>query len=238
MDFYDAGISSFSNSLGGYHGVRLKRYQELYDSCISRQQEQLIAEAKEGKFELTKFGVLNMLNTRYYMYGSEADEIIVNDAAYGSAWFAREVVEVNSANEELSKVSEINFRETVVMDVSKFKASSFGFDSLSKINLIEKKPPYIKYESKSSSNGMAVFSEIYYPKGWHALIDGKTVPILRVNYVLRALEIPAGEHVIEFNFEPKPYIIGDKVTMASSWVLLLVVMGCLGWSLRNTKLNN
>ncbi len=235
LDFYDAGTSNFFNSLGGYHGVRLKRYQELYDSCISRQQEQLIADAQQGNFVLNKFGVLNMLNTRYYQYGGEPGEIIVNSEAYGSAWFAREVAEVKSANEELSKVSEINSRETVVMDVSKFKASSFGFDSLSQINLIEKKPPYLKYESQSSVNGLAIFSEIFYPKGWHALIDGKEVPILRVNYVLRALEVPSGNHVIEFKFEPKPYIIGDKVTMASSWILLLVVIGCLGWSLREQK---
>ena len=235
LDFYDAGTSNFFNSLGGYHGVRLKRYQELYDSCISRQQEQLIADAQQGNFALNKFGVLNMLNTRYYQYGGEAGEIIVNGEAYGSAWFARKVAEVNSANEELSKVAEINSRETVVMDVSKFKATSFGFDSLSQINLIEKKPPYLKYESQSSANGLAVFSEIYYPKGWRALIDGNEVPILRVNYVLRALEVPSGKHVIEFKFEPKPYIIGDKVTMASSWVLLLVVLGCLGLSLREKK---
>jgi hypothetical protein len=235
LDFYDAGTSNFFNSLGGYHGARLKRYQELYDSCISRQQGQLIADAQRGKFELNKFGVLNMLNTRYYQYGGEAAEIIVNDDAYGNAWFAHEVVEVNSANEELSIVSEINSREKVVLDVSKFKASSFGFDSLSQINLIEKKPPYLKYESESSVNGLAVFSEIYYPKGWHAFIDGKEVTILRANYVLRALEIPSGKHIIEFKFEPKPYIIGDKVTMASGWILLLVVMGCLGLSLREQK---
>ena len=125
--------------------------------------------------------------------------------------------------------------ETSITTVSQFKATSFGFDSLSQINLIEKKPPYLKYESQSSVNGLAIFSEIFYPKGWHALIDGKEVPILRVNYVLRALEVPSGSHVIEFKFEPKPYIIGDKVTMASSWILLLVVMGCLGLSLREQK---
>ncbi len=234
-DFYDAGTSNFFNSLGGYHGVRLKRYQELFDSCISRQQEQLITDAQQGKFELNKFGVLNMLNTKYYMYGPEADEIIVNGEAYGSAWFARQVVEVNSANEELSKVSEISSKETAVLDVSKFKISSFGFDSLSQINLVEKKPSYLKYESKSVNNGLAVFSEIFYPKGWHAFIDGKEVSILRVNYVLRALEVPSGNHVIEFKFEPMPYIIGNKITMASSWVLVLVVMGCLGLSLREQK---
>ncbi len=230
LDFYDAGTSNFANSLGGYHGVRIKRYQELFDSCISRQQEQLIADAQQGKFQLNKFGVLNMLNTKYFVYGSEASELIANSAAYGSAWFAKGVVEVNSANEELLKVSEISSKETAVLDVSKFKVTAFGFDSLSQIKLIEKKPPYLKYESNSLNNGLAVFSEIFYPKGWHAFIDGKEVSILRVNYVLRALEVPSGNHVIEFKFEPMPYIIGNKITMASSWVLVLVVMGCIGFS--------
>ena len=90
----------------------------------------------------------------------------------------------------------------------------------------------MKYESESLVNGLAVFSEIYYPKGWHAFLDGKEVSILRADYVLRAMEIPAGKHVIEFKFEPQPYIIGNKVTMASSWILVLVAIGCLGLSLK------
>jgi hypothetical protein len=107
-------------------------------------------------------------------------------------------------------------------------------DSLSSIQLLERTPPYLKYESMSTSNGLAVFSEIYYPKGWHAFIDGNEVPIIRANYVLRALEVPAGKHTIEFKFEPKSYVVGNKITMVSGWILLLVVMGCFGWSLRPT----
>ena len=121
------------------------------------------------------------------------------------------------------------------LPASKAGVQNFGFDSLSQINLVVTKPAYLKYESESSVDGMAVFSEIYYPKGWHAFIDGKEVNILRANYVLRALEIPTGKHVIEFMFEPKPYLVGNKVTMASGWVLMLVVLGCLGWSLKEEK---
>ena len=92
-------------------------------------------------------------------------------------------------------------------------------------------PPHVKYESQSSTDGLAVFSEIYYP-GWHAFIDGKEAEILRADYVLRALAIPAGKHEVEFKFEPKPYLVGNKVTMASSWVVLLVALGCFGWSMK------
>jgi len=90
----------------------------------------------------------------------------------------------------------------------------------------------LKYESQSAANGVAVFSEIYYPKGWNALIDGKETEILRVDYVLRALAVPRGKHTIEFKFEPKPYVIGNKITMASSWAVVLIVIGCLGWNFK------
>jgi uncharacterized membrane protein YfhO len=105
-------------------------------------------------------------------------------------------------------------------------------DSLASITLLEHKPPYLKYESSSSSKRIAVFSEIFYPKGWHAFIDGQEVTILRANYVLRALEVPAGKHTIEFKFEPKPYTIGNNITMASGWILLIVVLGSLVSSVR------
>ena len=110
-------------------------------------------------------------------------------------------------------------------------------DSTSVIELKEFTPPYLKYESNSSADGIAVFSEIYYPEGWHAFIDGKESEIMRANYVLRALAIPSGKHSIEFKFEPKPYVIGNKVTMASSWVVLLLTLGCLGWSMKEDKKN-
>jgi hypothetical protein len=235
-NFYEASTSAFHHSLGGYHGVRIKRYQELFDSCISREQELLIDEAQQGKLDLKKFGILNMLNTKYFIYGDKATDFIPNTEANGSAWFVEDVVQVGSPNEELVEVTKLNTKQVAVMDTSKFKVRGFGFDSLSQIKLVESKPPYLKYESQSSANSLVVFSEIFYPKGWHALVDGKEVPILRANYVLRALEVPSGSHVIEFKFEPKPYLIGDKVTMASSWVLILLVMGCLGWSFKNSKI--
>ena len=234
-NFYEANTSAFHHSLGGYHGVRIKRYQELFDSCISREQELLIDEAQQGKLDLKKFGVLNMLNTKYFIYGDKATDFIPNTETYGNAWFVKDVVQVGSPNEELVEIIKLHTKQVAVLDTSKFKVQRFGFDSLSQIKLVESKPPYLKYESQSSANSFVVFSEIFYPKGWHALIDGKETPILRVNYVLRALEVPSGSHVIEFKFEPRPYLIGDKVTMASSWVLILLVIGCLGWSFKNSK---
>ena len=231
-NFYEANTSQFHHSLGGYNGVRLKRYQELYDSCISREGERLIAAAQQGKIEFKTFRVLNMLNAKYIVYGQEASSILLNPDPNGIAWFVKEVLPVNSPNEELIKTSNIETKDVAVVDVNKFKikGSSFVLDSLARINLVDHKPNWLIYESQSSQNGLIVFSEIYYPQGWQASIDGNNVPILRADYVLRALEVPAGKHVIEFKFEPKPYLIGDKVTMASSWVMLVLLLGSLGWN--------
>ncbi len=231
-NFYEANTSQFHHSLGGYNGVRLKRYQELYDSCISREAERLIAAAQQGQIDYKTFSVLNMLNAKYIVYGQDATSILLNPEPNGLAWFVKEILPVNSPNEELSKTSNIETKDVAVVDVNKFKLkdSSFTLDSLATINLVDHKPNWLKYESQSSQNGVIVFSEIYYPKGWHASIDGKEASILRADYVLRALEVSAGKHVIEFKFEPKPYLIGDKVTMASSWVMLLLLLGSLGWN--------
>ncbi|NOT77033.1 MAG: hypothetical protein HOP08_19085 [Cyclobacteriaceae bacterium] len=232
-DFYSAATSQFHNSLGGYNGVRLKRYQELYDSAISVQTEQLIETLQKGAPEFKRFGVLNMLNTKYFVYGPDVSNVIPNPAANGVAWFVKNVEEVNSPNEELIKTQSVNTKEVAVIDVSKFKTNHLlTSDSLASIKLIEKKPFWLKYESQTSQAGLAVFSEIYYPWGWHAKIDNVEAPIMRANYVLRALELPKGTHTIEFVFEPRPYTVGNKITMIFGWILLLVLLGSLGYSLR------
>jgi hypothetical protein len=234
-EFYEARTSNFHHSVGGYHGVRIKRFEELNDSCISRERDELVNDAQQGKIDFKKYGVLNMLNAKYLVYGTDANNVIPNPEANGPAWFVNEVIVVNSPNEELNKIGTVNTRSVAVIDNSKFKTQKTNFetDSSSSIRITgNSRPNVLTYESQSNADGLAVFSEIYYPKGWKATIDGKEVPILRADYVLRALEIPAGKHTIEFKFEPKPYLIGNKITMASSWVLLLVVLGTLGWSLR------
>jgi hypothetical protein len=234
--FTEARTSYFHHSVGGYHGAKLRRYQDLYDSCISKDTRQLFEDFQKGNPHFSEYNTLNMLNAKYIVYGPDKENVIFNPAANGPAWFVKEVVKVSSAIEELKKTDEINTREVAVLNSQGTMVNGpLTQDSLSSIQLIERTPPYLKYESESSANGLAVFSEIYYPKGWHAFIDGKEAPILRANYVLRALEVPAGKHVIEFKFEPKPYVIGNKITMASGWLLLLVVLGCVGWNFKNPE---
>ncbi len=231
----DGRTSYFHHSLGGYHGAKIRRYQDLYDSCLSAETNAFINDAQSGTLDFNQYGILNMLNTKYIVYGPEKDNIIPNPAACGNAWFVEHLVPVGSPAEELTKVAEVDTRTTVVIDNAKFKVPDFEYDSSGRIELKEMQPPYLRYESMSAANGLAVFSDIYYPKGWKATIDGTPADILRVNYVLRALAIPAGEHTIEFKFEPKPYLIGNKVTMASSWFLLLIMVGSLGYAWKKAR---
>jgi hypothetical protein len=229
--FQEARTSYFHNSLGGYSGVKMRRYQELYDSIITDDTRRLVNDAQGGRLDFRNYHSLNMLNAKYIVYGTEAGNVIPNPEANGAVWFVTSAKAVETANDELAAIKTINTKKVAVVN-SKFKIQNFDYDSLSEIKLIESEPARLKYESKSNTNGLAVFSEIYYPKGWIASIDGKEVPILRVNYVLRALEIPAGKHTIQFVFQPKPYVIGNKITMASSWLLLLFVVGGLGVSVK------
>ena len=214
----------------------MRRYQDLYDSCISKDTRLLFEDFQKGNPRFNEYRSLNMLNAKYIVYGPDKENVILNPTANGPAWFVKEVVKVSTPAEELKKTDEINTREVAVVNSQWTMINGLLTpDSLSSIQLIERTPPYLKYESESSANGLAVFSEIYYPKGWHAFIDGNEVTILRANYVLRALEIPAGKHVIEFKFEPKPYVVGNKITMASGWLLLIVVLGCIGWNFKNPQ---
>lgn len=230
--FTEARTSYFHNSLGGYHGAKLRRYQDLYDSILSKETEQIYEDARQGSMKFERYQVLNMLNAKYFVYGTD---VFPNPEANGAAWFVKEVMKVNSPAEELEKTGTVNTREVAVINQSTVDSRQLAVDSTASVTLVEHIPPYLKYETESTSNGLVVFSEIYYPKGWHAFIDGKEVPILRADYVLRALEVPAGKHTIEFRFEPKPYVVGNKITMASGWVLLLVALGCFGWSLKEEK---
>ncbi|HRG07204.1 MAG TPA: YfhO family protein, partial [Cyclobacteriaceae bacterium] len=234
----EARTSYFHHSLGGYHGAKLRRYQDLYDSAIAKDTQKLFEDFQEGTPKFAQYHVLNMLNAKYFTYGPDRDNIILNPAANGAAWFVKEILKANSPAEELRLTSLTNTKEVAVVNANlKVEYGQSTIDTIANIKLVQRTPPYLKYESESALAGLAVFSEIYYPKGWHAFIDGNEVPLLRANYALRALEVPAGKHTIEFKFEPKPFTIGNKITMASGWLLLLVVLGSVGWSLKRPEVS-
>ena len=232
--FAEARTSYYHNSIGGYHGAKLRRYAEFYDSCMVSQTEQFVGRASAGNMSFENLSAFNMLNIKYIVIGTQQEHVLPNPAAYGPAWFVSNIVKTDNAADALQATCSANTRTTAVIDTSKFNVGNISADSSAAIELVEYSPKQLRYTTRSSANGLAVFSEIYYP-GWVATIDGEEAEVIRADYILRALEIPAGEHTIEFSFEPKAYTVGNKVTTASSWLVVLLLIGSVAWSLRRQE---
>ena len=204
--FNDASTSYFHKSIGGYHGAKLKRYQELIENHIAK----------------GNMAVLNMLNTKYFI--SQQGQVQQNPGAMGNAWFVNNVNIVANADAEIAALNGFNPDSTAIVDIRFSDQIIENLDnSNATITLEEYKPNYLKYTSSSTKDGIAIFSEIYYDKGWNAYIDGELKPHFRANYVLRGMQIPEGNHLVEFKFEPSTYKTGETVALASSVTLLLLL---------------
>jgi hypothetical protein len=216
--FNSAEASYFHKSLGGYHGAKLRRYQELFERQIYKQSP--------------NFAVLNMLNTKYIISADETGNKIVqaNPEAYGHGWFVKSYQIVPDANAEMAAMDGLKPREEAVLD-QKFKKELDGLtiraDSADRITLVSYKPNEIIYESVSKNDGLAVFSEIYYNvrNEWKVTIDAKPAELLRADYVLRALRLPAGKHQIVFKFEPVSVVAGRRIDLVSSILLVGLLAG-------------
>ena len=230
--FSDARSSYYHQSIGGYHGAKIRRYQDFIDSCFFKETQEFFTLAQQGNFDFSGLGTFNMLNIKYLPYGPAKENVIRNNSANGNAWFVSDIIKVQSPAEELAQTCTTNTRTTAVIDASKMKITEIGTSPDGKIELTESRLNYQKYEAQSANGGLVVFSEIYYPEGWIATIDGQQADIMRANYILRALNVPAGKHTVEFEFKPSAYTIGNKITMASSWLVLIVVVGGIYLSIR------
>jgi len=229
--FNESGTSYYHKSIGGYHAAKLRRYQELIDAHIQNSIQNIMTTLKSNPNDsslretFAQQGVLNMLNTRYIIYNQDASPLL-NRYALGNAWFVEEVKMVENADEEIKLIGEVNPGKTAVVD-ERFKNELEGFvpktDETATIRLLDYKPNALKYESKSTVEQLAVFSEIYYNKGWNAYIDGELKPHFSADYVLRAMRIPAGNHIIEFKFEPKVYFTGEKIALISNLILFIAL---------------
>ncbi len=238
--FADARTSFFHKSLGGYHGAKMKRYNELISYGIEPEMRTLIAAFKKPELIDSVMGtlpVINMLNTKYYIYDLNSPPL-ANSHALGNAWFVKDAKIVDTANEEVTSLNNFDPKSTAIINKS-FEKALNGFKNASgegEITLTEYQPNYLKYEATvNSAAQLAVFSEIYYPKGWKSFIDGKETDHIQVDYVLRAMLIPSGKHQIEFKFEPASYYLGNKVSLASSILLLLAIAGYLFYAIKNKK---
>lgn len=232
----DASASYYHKSLGGYHAAKLRRYQDLIEHRLFPEQAALINtlqnKPNDTAINATLAGLtsINMLNTRYIIINPETPALR-NPFALGNAWFVSEVQMLKDADEEIKALDGFNPAQTALVD-QRFSEQLQGYkggrDSASRIVLREYKPNKLTYDV-TGGQGMqlAVFSEIYYPYGWKAFIDGQEAPIFRTDYVLRGLVIPAGQHTVVFSFEPESYSKGTLISYIGSALLLVLILAAL-----------
>lgn len=212
--FNDASTSYYHKSVGGYHAAKLRRYQDMIDFYLSK----------------AHMPTLNMLNTKYVIVGDKQGNVMAqrNPGALGNAWFVSELKWVNNADEEIDAVKDLNPAKTAIAD-KRFEgvlpATATALDSTATVKLTSYAPNKLVYKSHASKEGIAVFSEVYYPEGWVATVDGKEVKIGRVNYILRALALPAGDHEIVFTYDPKSIDRTEAIAYSAMVILLLSILG-------------
>ena len=246
--FEENNTSYWHKSVGGYHAAKLRRYQEMIDHHIAKEmqaayQEVATAGGQMDSVNAAKFPVLNMLNTKYFIFpaGQQGQTVpIENPYTFGNAWFIDKIQYVNNANEEIDAIGQVDLQQTAIVD-SKFKEALKGVnegykDSLSTIRLTNYEPNQLVYETSSPQDGIVVFSEIYYP-GWTATIDGKPADIARADYILRAMNVPAGKHTIEMRFDPQSLHITEGIAYGAM-ALLLVGVIILIWIYRKKYSEN
>jgi hypothetical protein len=225
--------SYFHKSIGGYHGAKMKRYQELIDSSLNLNIEMIrIVSGKATTVEefqqvFNHTSALNMLNAKYVIYHPDAPPVL-NQNALGNAWFVEKPVMVDNANQEISSLRNFNPLAEAFIDKrfnDKVTRSSYPVVEGESIELTSYLPNELKYKYSAKEEKLAVFSEIYYPAGWIATIDGKPADYFRADYVLRSMVLPAGDHEIVFSFKPSSYITGNRISLASSVLLILLIAG-------------
>jgi len=219
-----ASTSFYHQSIGGYHAAKPAKIQDLFDFHIYS----------------GNLNVLNMLNVKYVIQQDKEGNTYPaeNSDTNGNAWFVKKLDKVNSADEEIMALKALDTKSTAVVNIQKFanvKRFEYQIDSLASIKLLNYSPNHLTYEADNLNLGLAVFSEMYYEKGWNAYIDGVLKTHFRVNYALRALEIPEGKHKIEFKFEPQVIKTGSTIVLASTGLLGLLILTAIGFSFRRSR---
>ncbi|MDQ3276727.1 MAG: YfhO family protein, partial [Bacteroidota bacterium] len=217
--------SYFHNSVGGYHPAKLSIYQDLIEQQLSRFPQSL--------------PVYNMLNTKYIIQKDQQgqDQVIPNPNALGAAWFVRSVRFENGPKEVMNALSNFSPADTAVLFASNRAQvpANLQPDSAATIRLLSNENDVVTYQSSSTGTGFAVFSEVYYDKGWKAYIDGKETPVLRTNYVLRGLVVPAGQHTIKFEFHPSAFYTGQTLAQIACVLILLALLAAAYFVYRNNR---
>ncbi|MGB3342343.1 MAG: YfhO family protein [Aequorivita sp.] len=222
--FNSARSSYFHNALGGYHAAKPGRMQDLFEFYISR----------------GDIGILNMMNVRYIIVQNKNGGPVAqrNPYANGAAWFVENVLPAENANEEIQLLDSLDTKKTAVINrefLSKIPNEKIQRDSTATIELFSYKPNHLVYEASTKTPQLAIFSEVYYPKGWNAYINGKPAEHFRADYVLRAMIIPPGNNKIEFKFEPKVIQTGSTISLASSLIFVLILLGSVYYGYRKKE---
>jgi hypothetical protein len=231
--FNSSRTSYYHHSIGGYHGAKLQRYQDLIDFRITPEMArmgtrlQLTSSLDSVATIFPELHTLNMLNTRYFITNPETAPQF-NPHAMGNAWFVTNYRLVDHADEEMLALEEIDPSVTAVVDnrfAGQLEGKVFRADPSARIELTDYQPNRLKYRYNANSEQLAVFSEVYYPDGWKVYVNGEETSHFRANYILRAMVLPAGSHEIEFRFEPRTYHAGERISLAFSILLVLTVVG-------------
>ena len=231
--FNENNTSYYHKSIGGYHAAKLRRYQELIDAYISPEMRGMMSAIAEAGGDMTKvsgdsiYPVLNMLNTKYIIVPLQGGETvpIQNPYTYGNAWLVDNITYVDNANEELDGLKGRDLRHSAVAD-KRFKdilGESTPQGDVSVVSIKSYEPDHLTYEVESDKGGVVVFSEIYYP-GWTATVDGESVEVGRVNYVLRAIRVAPGRHNVELSFYPKSIVVTETIAYITSAILIVAML--------------
>ena len=226
--FNEVYTSYFHQSVGGYHGAKLRRYQDVIDRYLGAEYQAVAGALQSQDIEgiektLSTATALNMLNTKYLIYNPKQKPIF-NPYALGAAWRVSEVVVADTPDDAIRLIGETDLANVAVIENA--QATSHP-DSLASIVRTSYAPDALEYKSKSQTDCVVVFSEIFYDKGWKAFIDGEETEILHADYILRALQVPAGEHSIRFEFRPQSYVVGNIISAIASVVVVLLLIGAI-----------
>jgi len=232
--FKEANTSYYHKSLGGYHGAKLKKYQELADFHILKESSMIGNGMNAGAMNdnallqqvTSQTGVINMLNTKYFIVPMQGGSVAKQNVnANGNAWFVKSLTTVATADDEITGLYEIDTKTQAIIRESEMQRviADANYSGTGSIQLTSYKANDLVYKTQSDAEQFAVFSEIYYPKGWNAYVDGELQPHASVNYVLRGIEIPAGTHTVEFKFEPQSYKTGNTIALIGSILVFLIV---------------
>ena len=244
--FNENETSYYHKSIGGYHAAKLRRYQEMIEAYINPQMSRIMKAVADSDGDMTRvngdslFPVLNMLNTKYIIVPLQGGQTVplLNPYAYGNAWFVDRLTFADNANQEIDRIGQIDLRHEAVADkrFADVLGEAVVQDKNSVAKLLAYEPNQLTYEVSSDKGGVLVFSEVYYP-GWTATIDGQPAELGRVNYILRALRVPAGKHQVKLAFFPKSVDTTETIAYVAYVVLLLIIVGGLYDTWRRKKNN-